>query len=228
MFKQAILSVLIVAIIASSAYASPIFSFVKQFESVNKRSPTSSNICCLPNVFSMKGVFNQVSIVANNSTLQPVEGGFTFAGDYNAGKIRQDITYTVDGAVNTYTNWDFKISSSITVSYDLQSGKCTCRKVQDFNQWDALCLPNSGTVTKAKIGSYDALKIVNTQYGATGTIWTFREPQMANDKCWILNTFVVVPTASQDQTYYDMVEKVDSNVFTVPSSCPSINTCLSQ
>ncbi|EFC41130.1 hypothetical protein NAEGRDRAFT_70876 [Naegleria gruberi] len=228
MFKQAILSVLIVAIIASSAYASPIFSFVKQFESANKRSPTSSNICCLPNVFSMKGVFNQVSIVANNSTLQPVDGGFNFVVDYNAGKIRQDITYTVDGAVNTYTNWDFKISSSITVSYDLQSGKCHCHKVTDFNQWEAYCIPNTGTVTKAKIGSYDALKIVNTQNGAIGTFWTFREPQMANDKCWILNTLAVSSTASLEQMYYDMVEKVDSNVFTVPASCPSINTCLSQ
>ncbi|EFC45719.1 predicted protein [Naegleria gruberi] len=232
MLKLTILSfLLVVATMASMCHAaSPMFVFNQLFESsaFNKRAPSDSNICCLPNVFSLKGSFNQIAVLSNN-TLQHYDGNFKVSADYNTGKMRQDISYTVDGVVFNYTNWDIKISSTVTVLYGLRDGQCVCRKVSDFNQWNSICIPASnGKITKGKIGNYDALKVVSSQNGSTGTMWTFREPQMTSNKCWLLSSYVVVSNASQEQVFYDMIEKVDNANFILPSQCPSINQCLSQ
>ncbi|EFC39166.1 predicted protein [Naegleria gruberi] len=189
----------------------------------------NNNYCCLPNVHSYNSSFNIVAINDVNQTLALSEGSSSFFGDYNLGKIRQSGSFSISGKVYSFTLWDFKVSETISVEYRVPfEGICSCVKVNtDPSKWQPSCVPKSGKITKGKIGQYNANRIeaVN-KYGQDAEYWVFNDERIESGKCWILNVNTFTFTGNEQVVYYDQTEKVDADVFKVPSYCPTLEKCL--
>ena len=89
-----LVSLLLVISMACALCANPNTFFTNLMNDQFKGKRGLDNICCLPNVFSLKGYFSQLAISQNGSSLEETTGFLSAQADFISGKLRQDFSFT--------------------------------------------------------------------------------------------------------------------------------------
>ena len=116
MFKHSLLAIFALLCFTHVISTVATFNFLFERHESMKRSTlqtTTTTTCCQPNVFSLKGILNQVAI-GKNATLQPLTGTIQLFADYNLGRIRQDATFSANGMNSSISSYAFKLSEKLS------------------------------------------------------------------------------------------------------------------